>query len=33
MPKRFQLDFQTIVIILFAVLLVGAIVRSLLTGD
>ena len=33
MSKRFQLDFQTIVIILFCVFFVASIVRSLVTGQ
>ncbi len=33
MPKRFQFDFQTTVILLFTLLLLTAIVRSFLNGD
>ena len=33
MGRRFQLDFQTIVILVFALLLAAAVLRSLLTGD
>jgi len=33
MPKRFQVDFQTIVIILFSLLFALAVLRSLLTGE